>query len=352
MSKTYRTIELKVTVDVVDRGGVGQRLTMAVPCDIPVHEHLPVIGEFELPNGAVSIWRGMGGLPMRPCGELLAALDPAGLNPGAAGGSAAEQAAHLNQLHYTRVVRDHHALTGRMAYGPANSEALPWDPAAYDGYDLSHAYARVEELRRNALRSLAVCGDELHVVHPLPVWSASAYEDRIQLQVWEGIPRYADNMIHAGFFVVGTFPVDRLEDARAFQRLRRGEREQEVVGRIRHLDPAYAPGTNLPDVAAVICNWLLESLRVEPADLEADLVGRWHDLHQGLAAARSQDRRRAAELLESALAFVEAVEGCPQAWRGGRSTLRRHPFWKTCLRRMEIEGIGTARPIETSTSKP
>lgn len=337
MSHTFESLDLALSVDVLDRDRKARRILIAVPCGIPVADRMPVVGEFDLANGRPAIWTGLHGTAYRSCIEI--AHDRSGRDEPLAP-VLSEQAGRLRQCDYTSRLPDRHAITGEVFYDAGNREPLRWDPDDFRGFDLSRAHARIEELRRNAPTALVVCGRDLHLARPLPVWMAAWTDNRIELRTADvSFSRFEDHLSVGGYYLATAFAADRLQDARALLGVRGVRGETVVQGAIRFLDPAYAPGSNLADVAGMICGWLVDNLRVSPADLGGDLVRQWHDLSQGFHIAKSGNHRLAAETLGTALRFVDAFEKTPRAWRGRDASALRHPVWRTCLDRLAVEGI-------------
>lgn len=347
MSDTFECLDLKLTVDVVDRERKARRLLIAVACDLPAVARMPMIGEFDLSNGRRATWSGSEGTAYRPWTELM--RDRSGADMCRPDQPLQEQASCFSQRDYTSKLPDRHAITGETFFDAGNREPLRWDPSEFEGYDISAADVRVEELKRNAASALVVHGGELHLARPLPIWLTSWTDNRIELHASEpSFSRFADHLSIGGYYLATAFSADRLQDAHALLAARGRPGPTVVEGAVRFLDPAYAPGSNLADVAGVICDWLVECLRVSPADLEGDLVRQWHDLSQGFVIARSANRHLAAETLRTALRFVDAIEKKPQAWRGRDNSALRLPFWRMCLDRLAVEGIeppaGVVRP--------
>jgi hypothetical protein len=342
MSDSFERVDLKVAVDMVDRDGKARRTLLSVPCDIPVVERMPVIAECDLATGRHAIWTGSEGTTYRSWTEI--ACDRSGLGARPDITTPSRQAAHFVERDYTSRLPDRHAVTGEIFYDAGNREPLPWDPADFRGFDVSKVDDRIAELRRNAASAIAVHEGELHLARPLPLWLTSWTANRIELRTAEtSYHRFADHLSAGGYYLATAFAADRLQDAHALLGARGNPGATVVEGSMRFLDPAYAPGSNLADVAGVICSWLVENLRVSPADLEGDLVRQWHDLSQGFDIARSEDHRLAAETLRTALRSVDAFEGIPDAWRGRGNSALRLPFWRTSLDRLAVEGIGPCR---------
>jgi hypothetical protein len=346
MSDTFESLDLKLAVDVLDRERKARRILIAVPCEIPVVDRMPVIGEFDLANGRRATWTGFEGAAYRPWSDVV--HDRSGHDPTPGIPSPSEQAARFKERDYTSRLPDRHAITDQVFYDAGNRDPLRWDPSDFQGFELSKAHSRVEELRRNAASALVVHEGQLHLARPLPIWLTSWTDNRIELRASEtSFQRFADHLSVGGYYLAAAFAADRRQDALALLGVRGAAGETVVEGAVRYLEPAYAPGSNLADVAGVICSWLVEHLRVSPADLEGDLVRQWHDLSQGFGIARSEDHRLAAETLRTALRFVEAFAGTPQAWRGRDGSALRLPFWRTCLDRLAVEGIALpARALE------
>ena len=349
MSDAFESLDLEIAVDVVDRDSKARRVLIAVPCEIPVVARMPVIGEFDLANGRRGTWMGFDGTAYRPWSEVV--RDRSGQDPLTQ--TLSEQAKRFGERDYTSKLPDRHAISGQIFYDAGNREALRWDPDDFRGVDLSKVHARVEELHRNARTALIVCEGKLHLARPLPVWLTSWTDNRIELRTADvSFSRFADHLSAGGYYLATAFAADRLQDAHALLGVRGRPGATVVEGVVRFLDPAYAPGSNLADVAGVICQWLVESLRVSPADLEGDLVRQWHDLSQGFNIAKSEDHRLAAETLRTALRFVDAFKGTPQAWRGRDNSGLRLPFWRTCLDRLAVEGIALPAPIDVASTRP
>ncbi len=344
MIDTFESLDLKLAVDVVDRERKARRILIAVPCEIPVVDRMPVIGEFDLANGRRATWTGYEGTAYRPWADVV--RDRSGHDPRPNVPSPSEQAARFKESDYTNKLPDRHAITGEVFYDAGNRDPMQWDPSDFQGFDLSKATPRVEELRRNAASALVVNEGQLHLARPLPIWVTSWTENRIELRASETLfNRFAGHLSAGGYYLAAAFAADRRQDALALLGVRGAAGETAVEGAVRFLDPDYAPGSNLADVAGVICAWLVENLRVSPADLEGDLVRQWHDLSQGFGIAKSEDHRLAAETLRTALQFVDAFAGRPQAWRGREGSALRLPFWRTCLDRLAVEGIALPIPV-------
>lgn len=349
MSGAFETLDLETSVDVLDGEGKARRVLIAVPCEIAVVARMPVIGEFDLADGKRAIWTGLDGTAYRSWSEIV--RDRVGEDPPAQ--TLSEQAKRFGERHYTSKLPDRHAITGEVFYDAGNREALRWDPDAFQGFDLSKAHRRVEDLRRNAATVLVASEGELHLARPLPIWLTSWTDNRIELRTAEvSFNRFADHLSVGGYYLATAFAADRLQDAHALLGIRGRPGETVVEGSVRFLDPAYAPGSNLADVAGVICDWLVECLRLSPVDLEGDLVRQWHDLSQGFGIAKAEDHRLAAETLRTALRFVDAFKGTPQAWRGRDSSALRLPFWRNCLDRFAVEGIALQTPTDATALRP
>lgn len=350
MPSVFRTIasDFEISVDVRDAAGRGRRLKTTVVCEVPVVADMPVVAAATKPNGWSCTWMARSGTVMRPLPEVV--RDRAGLKRRVA---PAEQDAELRRqtLHLTAIDldcrrSDRHALTGEIVYDASNGEVVPWaDEAAWRGCDLSAARMQVEELRRDVPRLLAVQDGILHLASDLPSWWVDPDRAVVQLTVPHGVVRTRRDYRHAGgHHLVWTYSADRLDDALAYQRRRRPDVGIDVRGSIEFLNPAHAPGTNLPDLAGVVCTWLVETVRYPLAELPADLVRRWHDVAAAANAGCNDGPRRAAEILVAVAALAEDLQAYPDAFTGRGSSLRSNPFWNGVLQRLEVEGVRAPPP--------
>lgn len=349
MSHTFGSLDLRIAVDVLDRERKARRILIAVACDVPAVDRLPVIGEFDLAAGRRAAWMGHDGTTYRPWSDVVRDRSGHGLKTDIP--TLSQQAAHFGERDYTSRLPDRHAVTGEIFYDAGNRDPLRWDPADFHGFDISKVGDRVAELRRNAASAMIVHEGELHLARPLPIWLTSWTSNRVELRAAEtSFNRFADHLSAGGYYLATAFAADRLQDAHTLLGARGAPGAPVVEGAVRFLDPAYAPGSNLADVAGVICNWLVENLRVSPADLDGDLVRQWHDLSRGFDIARSEDHRLATETLRTALRFVDALKGMPNAWRGRGNSALQLPFWRTSLDRLAVEGI--AQRVEPTAPEP
>lgn len=340
--------DFEVVVDIRDAAGKARRVKTLVSCEVPVVADMPAVAKARKPNGWTCTWKGRDGATMRPLQEIL--RDRAGVEQPSAGVGDHPRLGRLtralseNDLSSQLPIR--HELTDEPIYSASDRKAVAWtDERAWRGCDLSAAAPRVEEVRRNVPHRLALQDGVLHLANPLPSWWVNSEHPVVQLTVPHGaVSKWQDFRYSGGHHVVWTYAADRLDAAMGYQHRRHPGAEVEVRGAIEFLDPAYAPGTNLPDLAGVVCSWLLETVKYPIADLPAAMVRRWHDLALGSTAAWHEGPARAAEILQGAVSFAEDLKAYPDAFRGRGSSLRSHPFWRGFLDRLEVEGI-RAQPM-------
>ena len=358
MTSVVRTIasDFEISVDIRDAAGRGRRLKTSVTCDVPVVAGMPLVAAATKPNSWTCTWLGRDGAALRPLPEII--RDREGIErrvaPAANDAELRRQTLRLSEHDLDCWRSDRHALTGEIFYSASNKEALPWaDQAAWRGCDLSVAARRVEELRRSVPHLLAVQNGVLHLASALPSWWVDPDRAVVQLTVPHGpVRKWKDYRYSGGHHLVWTYAADRLDDALAYQRRRRPGDEIDVRGAIDFIDPAHAPGTNLPDLAGVVCAWLVETVKYPIAELPADMVRRWHEVALGSTAAWHEEPRREAEILEGAVAFAEDMQAYPNAFTGRGSSLRSHPFWKGFLERLEVEGFRAQSPTRPVAAIP
>lgn len=341
MNSVSRTIasDFEIAVDIRDASGNGRRVKTSVSCGVPVIAGMPIVCAARDPNGLPCTWKGRGGVSMRPIHEI--ARDRAGVErPTLASGTGlATQIKGLTEHDLLGLHSDRHALTDEVFFSASNKEAIAWtDESAWRGCDLSAAVPRVEALKRCVLNFLAMQDGILHLAQPLPSWCVDPDCSAVRLTVPLGSVRKSEGHRHScGHHLIWTYAADRLDQALAYQRRRRPGADIELRGSIEFIDPAYAPGTNLPDVAGVACAWLAMMMRCPVADLPSEMVRKWHEVALGSTAAWNEGPQRAAEILENAVSFGRDLMAYPNAFKGRR--LQSQPFWLGLLERLEVEGI-------------
>lgn len=346
MNSASRTLasDFEITIDIRDASGKGRRVKTSVSCGVPVIAGMPVVCAASKPNGWPCTWKGRDGVSMRPFHEI--ARDRAGVErpTPVVDTGLGSQIKGLTEHDLLGLHSDRHALTNEVFFSASNKEAIAWtDESAWHGCDLAAAVPRVEALRRSVSNLLGIQDGILHLAQPLPSWWVDPDRSVVQLSMPLGTAlksggyRYA-----ASHHLIWTYAADRLDHALTYQRRRRPGADVELRGSIDFIDPAYAPGTNLPDVAGVVCAWLAMMMRCPVADLPSEMVRKWHEVALGSTAAWNEGPQRAAEILENAVSFARDLMAFPNAFKGRR--LQSQPFWLGLLERLEVEGIPAHGP--------